>query len=318
MRRWAFLYGEYRKHQGLRQTLPVGPAAPIWANIASAWGSQKVISMARYSSMAADSSARACSCWPSLAYRVPRPWWQWATQRAHAELLGQGEGLSVVGFSFFDMRRIALRRNVAEEAQGIRLVAAFLVLTGMRQRALGEGVRLLQAASQQLRLPQGETTERLKVYSFRCSGLFHRLREQRHGVGDAPGQGICRTQGRSHPGEPAREVRVLTDAHGPFEQGERPGQVALAEGQQTDPPRGNHEAPGVSHRLGNPQPFVPEGTALGEHAQLGMAPGEVGTGEHGGQVDLTEALAAPRPVEGRHGLPEAVDRPTIVALGPVG
>ena len=192
------------------------------------------------------------------------------------------------------------------------------MLTGERQRLLGEGLRLLQAASQQLRLPQGETTERLKVYPFHCSRLFHRLREQRHGVGDAPGQGIRRTQGRSHPGEKDREVRVLTDAHGPFEQGERPGQVALAEGQQTDPPRGKHEAPGVSNRLGNPEPFFPEGTALGERAQLGMAPGEPGTGVHGGQDDLTEALVAPRPVEGRHGLPEAVDRPTIVALGLVG
>ena len=74
----------------------------------------------------------------------------------------------------------------------------------------------------------------------------------------------------------------------------------------------------MSHRLGNPEPFFPEGTALGEHAQLGMAPGEPGTGGHGGQDDLTEALAAPRPLEGRHGLPEAVDRPTIVALGLVG
>ena len=72
----------------------------------------------------------------------------------------------VVGFGLLDLRGIAPRRNVAEEAQGIRLVAAFLVLTGERQRPLGEGVRLLQAASQQLRLPQGETTERLIVYSF--------------------------------------------------------------------------------------------------------------------------------------------------------
>ena len=166
--------------------------------------------------------------------------------------------------------------------------------------------------------PRERLTERLIAYYFRCNGLFHRLREQRHGVGDAPAQGIRRPQGRSHPGEIEREVRVLTDAHGPFEQGERPGQVALAEGQQTDPPRGKHEAPGVSHRLGNPEPFFPEGPALGEHAQLGMAPGEPGTGEHGGQEGLTEALAAPRPVEGRHGLPEAVDRPTIVALGLVG
>ena len=154
--------------------------------------------------------------------------------------------------------------------------------------------------------------------SSRCSRLFHRLREQRHGVGDAPAQGVRRPQGRSHPGEIDWEVRVLTDAHGPFEQGECPGQVALAEGQQTDPPRGKHEAGGVINRLGNPQPFFPEGTALSERAQLGMAPGEAGTGDHGGQDDLTEALVAPRPVEGRHGLPEAVDRPTIVTLGMVG
>ena len=84
------------------------------------------------------------------------------------------------------------------------------------------------------------------------------------------------------------------------------------------PQQATHEAAGVRHRLGNPQPFFPEGTALGERAQLGMAPGEEGTGEHGGQDGVPEALMAPRPVEGRHGLPEAVDRPTIVALGSVG
>ena len=75
---------------------------------------------------------------------------------------------------------------------------------------------------------------------------------------------------------------------------------------------------GVINRLGNPEPFVPEGPALSERAQLGMAPGELGTGVHGGQEDLAEALAALRPVEGCHGLPEAVDCPTIVALGLVG
>ena len=71
-----------------------------------------------------------------------------------------------MGFGLFSLRRLVPRRNVAEEAQGIRLVAAFLVLTGKRQRALGEGLCLLQTARQHLRLPQGETTERLRVYSF--------------------------------------------------------------------------------------------------------------------------------------------------------
>ena len=74
----------------------------------------------------------------------------------------------------------------------------------------------------------------------------------------------------------------------------------------------------MSNRLGNPEPFVPEGSSLSERAQLGMAPGEEGTGEYGGQEDLPEALVALHPLEGYHGLPEAVDRLTIVALGLVG
>jgi hypothetical protein len=109
-------------------------------------------------------------------------------------------------FGRLHLRGISMCGDLAEEAQGIRLVAPFLVLAGMRQRPLGEGLRLLQVAGQHLRLPQGETTERLIVYPVRGSGLFQRLREQRHSVGDAPAQGIRRTQGPSHPGEKEREV----------------------------------------------------------------------------------------------------------------
>ena len=76
-------------------------------------------------------------------------------ERAHAQFLGQGEGLAVVGFGLLDLWGLAMRGNLAEEAQGIRLVALFLVLTGERQRPLGEGMRLLQAAGQQMRLAQG-------------------------------------------------------------------------------------------------------------------------------------------------------------------
>ena len=74
----------------------------------------------------------------------------------------------------------------------------------------------------------------------------------------------------------------------------------------------------MRHHLSDPQPFFPKGLARSEQAQLGMAPGEVGTGDHGGQEDLTEALSAPRPVERRYGLLEAVNRPTIVTLSCIG
>jgi hypothetical protein len=74
----------------------------------------------------------------------------------------------------------------------------------------------------------------------------------------------------------------------------------------------------VSNRFSNLQPFVPEGPALGECAQLGMARSEVGTGERGGEEEFTEALVASCSVEECHCLPEAADRPTIGALGTIG
>ena len=71
-------------------------------------------------------------------------------ERAHAQFLGQGEGLAVVVFGLLDLRRLAPRGNVAEEAQGIACVAPFLVCTGQLRARSASAVRLLQAAGQQL------------------------------------------------------------------------------------------------------------------------------------------------------------------------
>ena len=92
----------------------------------------------------------------------------------------------------------------------------------------------------------------------------------------------------------------------------------MADGQQTKPPRGKYQAPGVSHRLRDSEPFFPESGALGERARLGMADGEPSPGVHGGENNSGEVLVTPHPLEERHGLPEAVDRPTVVASGLVG
>ena len=165
-------------------------------------------------------------------------------ERAHAEFVGQGEGLAGSGLRPARLRGIALRGNLAEEAQGIRLVAAFLVLTGERQRALGEGVRLLQVASQHLRFPQGETTERLTFYHVHCNGLFHRLREQRHGVNNAPAQSIRLPQGWSHPGGKECEVCVLTDIHGPFSRGSALGRSPWRRASRPTPHEASMRLPG--------------------------------------------------------------------------
>ncbi len=47
---------------------------------------------------------------------------------AHTQFFGQGEGLAVEGCGLIAFWRLAPRRNVTEEVQGIRLVATFLRL----------------------------------------------------------------------------------------------------------------------------------------------------------------------------------------------
>ena len=107
------------------------------------------MSMARYSLIAAESSARAC--FPPADLGIQRAEAQVAVglERAHAEFLGQSEGLAVVGFGRLNLRGLVLRSDVAEEAEGIRLVASFLVAYGQASRASpGQCARLRQAASQ--------------------------------------------------------------------------------------------------------------------------------------------------------------------------
>jgi hypothetical protein len=141
-------------------------------------------------------------------------------ERAPALRLSQSKGLTVVGFDWLDLRGLAPRRNLTEEAQGIRLVAALLVRTGEPQGPLNEGVPLFEAAGQHLRFPQAQKGPHLRTDISCGSPLFQRLREERYGVSDAPGQRIRRTQGRSYSDKPNPEARVLIEAHSPFEQGE--------------------------------------------------------------------------------------------------
>jgi hypothetical protein len=59
-------------------------------------------------------------------------------ERAHAECLGERKGLAVMGGGLVDVQGSAMRGDVAEEAQSIRLMAAFLVFTGVLKRPLSE------------------------------------------------------------------------------------------------------------------------------------------------------------------------------------
>jgi hypothetical protein len=85
-------------------------------------------------------------------------------QWAHAKFFSQSEGLSVVNFGFFDMRWIALRRDVAEEAQGPCLMATFLVRPGELDCLPGEVHGFILTASH-----QGDLTQPGEVLRFATS-----------------------------------------------------------------------------------------------------------------------------------------------------
>ena len=108
----------------------------------------------------------------------------------HAQLLSQSEGLLVVGCGLCDLRRMALRRDLPEEPQGIGCVAPFLMRPGELQGALRLGAGLVQAARQQIRLAQPDRPERMIPQVMHRHGLRHRLLQQRQGLGGPSGEGI--------------------------------------------------------------------------------------------------------------------------------
>ena len=124
---------------------------------------------------------------------------------------------------------VALRRDLAEEPQGVGFVAPFLVRPGELQGPLRLGRRLVQPAGQQIRLAQPDHPERMVEHETHRDGLLDRLLQQRQGLGGPSGERIGRPQGRGDPGDEEPDVRPLREVEGPFEHGDGLGEVALAQ-----------------------------------------------------------------------------------------
>src|SRR5262245_30523488 len=64
-------------------------------------------------------------------------------KRAHAECLGEGEGLAVVGFGLVDVWWLAPPGDLAQEPAGLRLIATLLVDNGVIEGTTGHRCCLL-------------------------------------------------------------------------------------------------------------------------------------------------------------------------------
>ena len=64
-------------------------------------------------------------------------------ERAHAELVGQGQGLAIVRLRGIDLDAVGMGRDVAEQSQELALHPSFPPLPSLRESVLGDpgGVR---------------------------------------------------------------------------------------------------------------------------------------------------------------------------------
>ncbi len=72
----------------------------------------------------------------------------------HAEFVGEGEGLLIVGFGCFSIWGIVVHGNVAEKAEGLGLVSPLLACTEEIESLVGEAARVFQTPVQSIDLTQ--------------------------------------------------------------------------------------------------------------------------------------------------------------------
>ena len=108
-------------------------------------------------------------------------------ERAHAQRLGQGQGLTVGGFGRLDLRGLAMRVDLAEEPQGPGLLTLLRVRAAELQAPHRDGLRLVEAAEAQIRLTQPDTDA--ATHDVRCLRR-DTLLQHRQGVGHPPSQHI--------------------------------------------------------------------------------------------------------------------------------
>ena len=93
-------------------------------------------------------------------------------ERAHAEVGGQRVRVTVVGFCLRDTGRIAVRGDLAEEADRMSPHAALASITGDAERLLGAMGCIVRSASQQVRLAErGQQQRPVDDKAARAQGL---------------------------------------------------------------------------------------------------------------------------------------------------
>src|SRR3990172_3957557 len=108
---------------------------------------------------------------------------------AHPELACQGNRLHVAPLGLFHIGWIAVRSDLAEQAEGIGLVPPFLVAEGKIESAGRQLDGLLDLTGHEVSLAEVSKPYGMADLS-RGAGLGRGLLEKGQGVGEAPGEEI--------------------------------------------------------------------------------------------------------------------------------
>ena len=165
-------------------------------------------------------------------------------ERAHPQLLGQGERLCIVGGGRCPLDGRLLGCEVTEEPQGPGFAPPFPVRSGKAEGTCGTLAGVVQATSQPIRLAQqGDNAGLLREASppsgsgllLECLGLL----QQRQGLGQASGERIGIPQVGHHSGEKDVHLAGLADVETLGQQGHGVGEVAAQQVEVARAPQGN-------------------------------------------------------------------------------
>jgi hypothetical protein len=104
-------------------------------------------------------------------------------QRAHAKLVGQGQGLLVVRSGGRDIRWVTVHGDLTEQPQGLCFLAPTFALASVTETALGQSVRLLHTPGEEIRLPADD-------------GAPPKLPQHSEGVCRSASHSVCQRQMR--------------------------------------------------------------------------------------------------------------------------
>ena len=110
-------------------------------------------------------------------------------ERAHAEFVGQREGLAVVTFRRRDIRSIGTGSDLAKEAKSPSLVAALPTLSSKCEGSTGEFERVIEPVGEQARLAHVRDDQRLELVVGPLT-----LVQQREAFGNTPRYRVRRAQ----------------------------------------------------------------------------------------------------------------------------